>query len=354
MKTKILVATLLAGLASYSFAASNVTLYGQVDYGVVVGKAKGQAATVEQKSGFAAMSRWGIKGTEDLGNGYSVGFTLEEGITADDGGIAAGTGAFTRESLLRVTGPFGQVAFGRMGALGFAQTTAILRGWAFGTSWGASAWGAGSYGDLHFGRLNNAVNYVTPSFGGLTIHAMYSNSIAKDDTNKWSTNDHYYGIGTKYTAHNIDASLIFEVRDNKGAAALEGEKQKALYHITAGGTYDINGIKPGVIYQFATQSDYYHQHAFGLSVSAPLAGGSAKLGAKYLLRKYDNSYADWASLTEKKANIWSVGAAYEYPFSKRTNVWTYAGYADGAKGWKDTENVNVNGWQVGLGLVHKF
>lgn len=103
-----------------------------------------------------------------------------------------------------------------MGALGFAQSTAILRGWAFGTSWGASAWdGSSSYG-LHFGRLNNAVNYVTPSFGGLTIHAMYSNSIATDDSlNKWSNNDHYYGIGTKYTAHNVDASVIFEVRDNK-------------------------------------------------------------------------------------------------------------------------------------------
>ena len=38
-----------------------------------------------------------------------------------------------------------------------------------------------------------------------------------------------------------------------------------------------------MIYQYATQEDYYHQHAFGLSVTAPLAGGSAKLGAKYLL-----------------------------------------------------------------------
>lgn len=349
MRTKILVAALLSSFASLSFAASNVTLYGQLDEGLVIGKAKHSSTTATLKSGFVGMSRWGIKGVEDLGNGYSVGFTLEQGFLADSGAEHTSGLAFSRESLMRITGPFGQVALGRMGALGFAQSTAILRGWAFGTSWGASAW---SVGNVHFGRLNNAVNYVTPSFSGLTLHATYSNGTATDD-NKWSDNAHYYGVGAKYTAHNIDASIIFEAKDNKGVALLE-EKQKALYHITAGGTYNFNGVKPGVIYQYATQEDYYHQHAFGLSVTAPLAGGSAKLGAKYLLRKYDSHYVDLAALSEKKASVWTVGAGYEYPFSKRTNLWTYAGYADGAKGWKNEADVNYNGWQVSLGLLHKF
>ena len=40
MRTKILVAALLSSFASLSFAASNVTLYGQLDEGLVVGKAK--------------------------------------------------------------------------------------------------------------------------------------------------------------------------------------------------------------------------------------------------------------------------------------------------------------------------
>ena len=235
MKTKILAAALLSSFASFSFAASNVTLYGQLDEGLVVGKAKHSSTTATLKSGFVGMSRWGIKGGEDLGNGYSVGFTLEQGFLADSGAEHTSGLAFSRESLMRITGPFGQVAFGRMGALGFAQSTAILRGWAFGTSWGASAW---SVGNVHFGRLNNAVNYVTPSFSGLTLHATYSNGTAADD-NKWSDNAHYYGVGAKYTAHNVDASIIFEAKDNKGVALLE-EKQKALYHITAGGTYNFN------------------------------------------------------------------------------------------------------------------
>ena len=61
MKTKILAAALLSSFASLSFAASNVTLYGQLDEGLVVGKAKHSSTTATLKSGFVGMSRWGIK-----------------------------------------------------------------------------------------------------------------------------------------------------------------------------------------------------------------------------------------------------------------------------------------------------
>lgn len=117
MRTKILVVALLSSFASLSFAASNVTLYGQLDEGLVVGKAKHSSTTATLKSGFVGMSRWGIKGVEDLGNGYSVGFTLEQGFLADSGAEHTSGLAFSRESLMRITGPFGQVAFGRMGPL---------------------------------------------------------------------------------------------------------------------------------------------------------------------------------------------------------------------------------------------
>ena len=50
MRTKILVAALLSSFASLSFAASNVTLYGQLDEGLVVGKAKQSSTTANLKS----------------------------------------------------------------------------------------------------------------------------------------------------------------------------------------------------------------------------------------------------------------------------------------------------------------
>ena len=123
---KTLIAAAVMAASGVAFAASNVTLYGVIEEGVVLEKAKHGDTLVKLQSGFDQGSRWGIKGVEDLGNGYSVGFTLEQGFLADSGAEHTSGLAFSRESLMRITGPFGQVALGRMGALGFAQSTACL------------------------------------------------------------------------------------------------------------------------------------------------------------------------------------------------------------------------------------
>ena len=62
--------------------------------------------------------------------------------------------------------------------------------------------------------MNNAIAYVSPSFAGFNLYAMYSNGTS-DDANKWAKNDHYYGLGLKYANGPAKASLIFEAADNK-------------------------------------------------------------------------------------------------------------------------------------------
>jgi len=111
----------LGAFSSLAFAASNVTLYGIIEEGVIVQKAKHGDNKVELNSGFGQGSRWGIKGVEDLGNGYSAGFVLEQGFNADNGNEATSGKAFNRESFLYVKGGFGSFGFGRTGALSFAQ-----------------------------------------------------------------------------------------------------------------------------------------------------------------------------------------------------------------------------------------
>lgn len=60
-------------------------------------------------NGWSYVSRFGIRGTEDLGNGYSVGFILEQDFKANTGVIDPGNDsyAFSREAKLSVNGPFG-------------------------------------------------------------------------------------------------------------------------------------------------------------------------------------------------------------------------------------------------------
>ena len=357
---KTLIAAAVMAASGVAFAASNVTLYGVIEEGVLLEKAKHQDTTVQLKSGFDQGSRWGIKGVEDLGNGYSVGFILEQGFTADNGNAANAnyttSSGFTRESFMYVTGNFGKLGFGRTGSLSSgAQSNHILTGWALGTGLGLSSWT--SEIGTSYGRLNNTISYATPSFSGLTIHAMYSNGIG-EDTNKWSKNTHYYGIGAKYQANAIKSSLIFEAVDNKGGEKnLVGNKVHGdkAYTVNYGFEYNLGSWTPMFAYQFAHQDHGRRTHMFGLSASAQVAGGKAMLGARYLFGK-DEATKVGANKVKVDGDVraWTIGAAYEYPLSKRTAVKAYAGYADSGKEWKEVEDVAYNGYQVYLGLRHAF
>ena len=383
---KTLIAAAVMAASGVAFAASNVTLYGIIEEGVIVQKAKHGDNKVELNSGFGQGSRWGIKGVEDLGNGYSAGFVLEQGFNADNGNEATSGKAFSRESFLYVKGGFGSFGFGRTGALSFAQTQAILTGWAFGTSYGASSWQSAIANN--FSRMDNVLSYATPVFDGFSGHVMYSNGLTSD-SEKWSDNNHYYGIGVKYQANAIRSSLIFEAADNKSnydltnksttlqvgnkliekftglkdaldaddAADLGNAKFKAKtsYAITAGGAYNFGVVEAQGIYQYAWQSDFYKQHAFGLGIKAPVAGGTFGLGARMLLGKFDGTAKTILCKEDTdKYRAWNIGANYKYPLSKRTAVYGYAGYSDGAKWLKDVDSGKYNGWAVGTGLVHSF
>ncbi|WP_217984011.1 porin [Turicimonas muris] len=386
---KSLIALAVMGASSVAFAASNVTLYGVVDAGAVVSKVKHNTTKVQMKSGFVSGSRWGLKGVEELGNGYSVGFQLEQGFDVDTGSNTASNSegkTFGRESRLFVSGNFGQLGFGRFGSLGSgAGSYTILQGWAFGTSYeDQGSWTSFAKSNS---RVNNAIAYVSPSFGGFTVHAMYSNGTV-DDANKWSENRHYYGLGLKYAGEAANASLIFEALDGKGTGGkkkvgdaynsylktlgldlfegteldalnetkAEFKDRKTAYNITAGGSYNFGVATAMGIYQYAWESDMYSQHAFGLSATAPLAGGTAKLGARFLLGELDGTMKDAAKRAnlDTKYRAWNIDAGYTYPLSKRTYVYGFAGYSDGSKLYANVENGKYNGWSVGTGLVHKF
>ena len=116
-KTALVIA--LASVGSMAAAESQVTLYGTVDGAVVVNKAKGGDATVSLEDGIAGGSVWGIEGSEDLGNGYSVGFLLENGFAMDSGATGEEGKAFSKQATLSLSGNFGEVAFGRMGGPSF-------------------------------------------------------------------------------------------------------------------------------------------------------------------------------------------------------------------------------------------
>lgn len=160
---KVLALSAAALLMTGVYAAeSNVQVYGVIDAAVTGYKVKGQDAMLEFTSGFSMGNRIGIRGREDLGNGYSVGFDLEQGFLLDTGaqfntwskdGVVQ-NGAFNRQSYLDVTGPFGKIAFGRMVSLSGGTGDFNMAKWSpFGIGYGVASFIGYTFNQS---RVNNA------------------------------------------------------------------------------------------------------------------------------------------------------------------------------------------------------
>jgi len=114
---KIVIALAVLAASGAAMAQSSVTLYGIAD--VYVGSVKTEAAGVSLtqtvlNSGSVNGSRWGMKGSEDLGGGLKANFDLQAGINMDNGaGTSTTATAFSRQSWVGLSGGFGAVRFGR-------------------------------------------------------------------------------------------------------------------------------------------------------------------------------------------------------------------------------------------------
>ncbi len=176
---KTLAAVAVLGAFAGSALAADVQLYGIVDTGVgynhVDADGFGQDKdSFGMQSGQASGSRFGFKGTEDLGNGLTVGFILENGIKTDTG-VDDGV-MFNRESSLFLEGGFGKVAFGRIGSLNNGQSSWAKVGMisAFGTSdWGGYSAQVGNI-MATASQWDNMIAYQTPDFAGFKVYAQYA------------------------------------------------------------------------------------------------------------------------------------------------------------------------------------
>src|SRR5690349_22274575 len=90
MNKRILAAAVLGSIGVAAHAQSSVTLYGVIDAGLSYTNhaktaAGGSSSLTKFDDGVAQGSRWGIKGSEDLGGGLKAIFTLENGFSIANG-----------------------------------------------------------------------------------------------------------------------------------------------------------------------------------------------------------------------------------------------------------------------------
>ena len=201
MFKKTLAAVAVLGAFAGSALAADVQLYGLVDLGMNWTHTEDADGVKTDKfalsSGQNSGSRFGLKGTEDLGNGMTVGFKLENGFESGTGALKTDSKLFDRESTLFIKGGFGTVYAGRMGTLvsdagsvGFYGSMAS----ALATGWSDNIAGHNAVMANYSSRYDNTIAYVSPEFAGVTIYAQY----AMGDTNEnKASNDRYAALGAE-------------------------------------------------------------------------------------------------------------------------------------------------------------
>lgn len=390
MFKKSLAAVALLGAFAGSAFAADVTLYGVVDEGFLYTHKDADKTDVdavdklELKSGIQAGSRWGLKGTEDLGNGLKVGFILESGFNADDGTQSVSGTMFNREASLSVMGPFGQLSLGKIGAItqGTSSWGKVGAVSAFGTSYGAANVGnATNVFAATVGVMDNTIAYQTPKFAGFTVYAQYSMGNSKTGTsstptqveNKSST-DRYYALGATYA--NGPVNLYFAVDSVNYASYFDNTTPPSTQDmddsltVAFGGSYDFSVVKVFAGAQYFDEvlvskvsglsnvgldflKSKMEGYALQASASAPLAGGTGYFGVGYVDASEADSVAASAGF-DIKYYVASVG--YKYDLSKRTNVYGVLSYA---KGDQDVTTATVYDRKpsmvgFGVGLRHNF
>lgn len=401
---KTLAAVAVLGAFAGSALAADVQLYGIVDTGVGYNHVDmdsldgvtlyqdrkavysfADSDSFSMMSGQASGSRWGLKGTEDLGNGLTVGFILEDGFTSDNGADSAPM--FNRESSLFVQGGFGKFAMGRMGSLNNGQSSWAKVGMvsAFGTSdWGGYSAQLSNIFSLA-GQWDNMVAYETPSFAGFKVYAQYA--MGSNGNENESSSDRYYAIGATYnngpfagyfavdsinyqtSGAKIDDKFIddsltvtlggswdFEVaKVYFGAQYFDEVKLSSIGGITKTTVSDVNLSKFGG--PDITVGAWLKVKGYGISLTAdaPVAGGKAMFGVGYVDAEAADSIQDAlkdAVDLDLKRYVVSVG--YDYPFSKRTDVYAIASYMQDQVDAGTSEDWDPSAYTLYVGLRHRF
>ncbi|CAH2924260.1 MAG: Outer membrane porin [uncultured Paraburkholderia sp.] len=207
MKKLILAVSMSSAMVGTTNAQSSVTLYGIVTGNVTYannaqtaatpasGRPRGGSQVAQFGSGTygLASSRWGLKGAEDLGRQVKAVFQLEGGLSVNSGALGQGGALFGRQAYLGFTAPrYGTFTVGRQGDAQIDLVSPLIHAW----YWGNLSIHPADYDNLNFThRINNAVKYLSDTFGGFRFAGLYSFGGVAGNV----TQNQYWSLGASYT-----------------------------------------------------------------------------------------------------------------------------------------------------------
>ncbi|MCA8091678.1 porin [Burkholderia anthina] len=385
MKKSLLALVALGAFAGAAHAQSSVTLYGIIDEGFIFNNNAKGGHLYGLSSGVLQGSRFGLRGTEDLGGGLKAIFALENGFDVNSGKLGQGGLMFGRQAYVGLSSQIGTVTLGRQ----YDSVVDFVGPLEAGDQWGGYI--AAHPGDLdNFNnayRVNNAVKFTSQTYGGFSFGGLYSFGGQAGQFSKnqvWSLGAGYNNgplvLGVGYL--NARTPGNFGGMFNNGSSAATTAVSSPVYGAYANNanTYQVIGAGGAYTFGAATIGATYSNIKFkgfsaGQFVNQTATFNNGEINFKYQLTPalilgaaYD--YTQGSKIDGASAAKYHQGSAgIDYFLSKRTDVYVIgvyqhaSGNALDANGNVIKATASINGLdpsttsnQVAarIGIRHKF
>ncbi len=315
MKKSLLALAVLSAFAGAASAQSSVTLSGGVDLGVV----RQNGAWNMQTAG-SGRSAFTLSGVEDLGGGMRAFFAMNHRFNPNNGTTnETFASRYWRQGWVGLRGGFGEVRLGR-----FLPPLQTLNGEfdPFITDTvGSTHTGGINAGSAGSARYNNAIDYVTPSLGGLTVRAMIAAADQNASAALANGTERPIGFGINYAAGPLRVALAYD--------------RNALDFKTTGVYGSFNAGFATLMAQWENGDVSATADVTRWSVGARVPMGAATLKA---------GYTNWSDENTKK-----IGVGLDYALSKRTNLYTDLGKLGGSG-----QTATAKKARFDVGVFHRF
>ena len=373
MKKNLIALAVFGAFSGAALAQSNVTLYGIIDVGYAyIDPSSGSISSTKGiNSGIQSGNRWGIRGSEALSPNLNAVFTIEGGFNLDTGTLGQGSAActgtpitatnsiicsgatqsrlFGRQAWGGLSGGWGTAVAGRVATFSSGTGSFDMVGPIdpFGTGFGGyGGWLASSANAL---RLDNAVLYQSPTFGGFKFGAGYSFNASGAEVAGSGNNLDIWFTGASFAAGPFYAAIAYDKFDVQGASDDQS-------NLTLGATFDLRFVKLHAGYSKEDNQRVFNvvgitsgadADSFMVGLTVPLLGGSL-FGS---WQKYDGDRVTLTPTTfdERDAKVYGIG--YTYPLSRRTNL--YAAFARN-NAEESINNTAFDRKQYAIGMRHLF
>jgi len=318
---KTIVASAIAAVVAAPAAFADVSVYGKAHMAMQQ-KDMGAGGT-DVDSIASRASRFGVKASEDLGNGMKAFVKMEWGTDTLDGGSSvslssAGSGTVTqqftaRDANMGISGDFGTVAIGRMGGPHKGTLYAVGNVQLADANGGADF--AGGF-DSKGGRVSNALAYSN-SFNGVDLTIA---TVGNDTTDNYD---------------DTAISLTTTVGGVKLSAANLNQSGTDDDITIVGAKFGMGGLTVGVVYE---EVDDATNDTDTMGVSASYAMGNNVLSLSASSRDFQ---------TAGTADTDRMAVGFEHKLGKKTSI--YASYAD-----VDTGTTSTSYDITSVGMIMSF